>query len=594
MKRYLNYMFRTTLLIAVTSFFNGALAQTHTDYLGAGHMNGVTISSSGGAAADNAANAVGLNPTDEDASRFLAHATFGANYETIQEVVDIGIEAWIDQQLLMPASYLLPETQAMWDASLANGSIVPGVDDYFGSYHGTKAWYNLILQQPDQLRHRVAYALSQLLVVSGQNDGLDNGFIIAHYYDILAQHAFGNYRDLLYDVTTSVQMGHYLSHLSNPKADPDANIHPDENYAREIMQLFTIGLYEMNMNGTLKLDANGELIPTYDNNDIKEFAQVFTGLAGDQPNEVNIWGVDFYTGIWGLDHNYPMIMYEDYHDTSEKILLNGTVLPAGQSGMQDINDALDHLFNHPNTAPFVSHKLIQRLVTSNPSPNYIERVANVFADNGSGVRGDLQAVTKAILMDPEARRCSERSNPVQGKLQEPLLRRTAFLRAFDPFNDENVFYADLWWYWDEINQLPFAPPTVFNFYKPGYTPPGPISQAGLVAPEFEIMYSATSVGYVNQAYAWTFWEAPLSVSIGYVDVETSLDMSDEEALIAAGDHAALVDRLDLLLCHGNMLESTKATIIQAMDEMNDPWNEWSKLPMAVYLTLISPEYVILK
>ncbi len=595
MTHYLNFLKTALLLFAVCCYSFIAYAQPYTDYLGAGHMNGITISSSnGGTSANNVANAVGLNPTEEDASRFLAQASFGANYETIQDVVNIGIEAWVDQQLLMPPTYLTPIAQSFYDGQVANGTINPAIEDYFGSDQATAAYMQIIMTSPDQLRHRVAYALSQLWVVSGMEEELSgNGFAISDYYDLLVANAFGNYRDIMSEMTLSVQMGHYLSHLNNPKADPDENIHPDENYAREIMQLFTIGLHELNMNGTYQLDASGDLIPTYDNNDIKEFAQVFTGLGGSVPSVYNPEGeVEFYSDIYDIDMTAPMIMYEEFHDESSKILLNGTVLPAGQTGMQDINDALDHLFNHPNVAPFVSHKLIQRLVTSNPSPDYIERVANVFADNGMGVRGDMQAVVKAILMDQEARRCAQRSNPTNGLLVEPLLRRTRFLKAFDPYNDQNVFYDDSYWFWEDTRQMVFHAPTVFNFYKPGYMPPGPIGTAGLTAPEFEIMYSATAIGYINQAYAWTWWEYPIGAAIGEEEIETFLDFTDEEALI--DNHEALMDRLDLLLCHGNMTAFTRNNIISALNAIDQPWNEEDKVTLAVYLTLMSPDYVILK
>ena len=324
-------------------------------------------------------------------------------------------------------------------------------------------WFQAALLSQDQLRQRMAWALAQIFVI-GQVGSNKNGYPIQwlNFYDILVRNAFGNYRDVLQEVTQNAKMGYYLTYLNNQKAS--GNRLPDENYAREVMQLFTVGLWHLNMDGTLKLDANQEPIPTYDNVDITELAKVFTGLQYaynkpeyDTPNRVD-----------------PMIVRnENRHDRTEKTMLDGTVLSAGVNAIPEITAALDVLFNHPNVPPFISFRLIQRLVSSNPSAEYVERVARVFADNGEGVRGDLNAVVKAILLDPEARDAGYMINNGRGKLQEPLLRFTHLCRAFKLKSNEangNI----LWFtsYEDEFGQSPYRSPSVFNFYLPDFVPSG--------------------------------------------------------------------------------------------------------------------------
>ena len=351
--------------------------------------------------------------TKAEAFQLLNQTTFGATEQAANGVIDSGIEAWIDNQFVQPASLQLPYLQSLprpQPIGLLNGDRVD-------------IWFQNAIDGNDQLRQRVAFALSEIMVVSQLGALQQAPYALASYYDMLARNAFGNYRDLIEDVTLHPAMGVYLSVLGNQKPNPALNIRPDENYARELMQLFSIGLVELNIDGTPKLDDQSQPIPTYDQAVIEGFAHVYTGWnwAGfarfefARPTEAN--------------QTQPMQLYPDFHDTGEKLLLNGVVLPAGQSGQQDLAAALDNVFNHPNVGPFMAIRLIQRLTTSNPSPAYVQRVAEVFNDNGAGVRGDLRAVVKAILMDAEAR--PELPMEIDGKLKEPLLRLTQLWRAYD-------------------------------------------------------------------------------------------------------------------------------------------------------------------
>jgi hypothetical protein len=349
-------------------------------------------------------------PSPQAAARFLIQAAFGpdsapAGTDTIppnvQDVITRGFDGWITHQFSRPPGYLQPYVDWAVTNNAANNAQLYGNYKEFAWWHramGSAAIpsINLPAQDPDPLRQRVAFALSQILVVSDRTERLtvqQQG--MANYYDLMIKHAFGNYRDLLYDVATHPAMGIFLSHLGNRKANPVSRIYPDENFAREIMQLFTIGLWELNPDGSRKLSPDGQPIPTYDNSDITELARVFTGLSFGDSNVFNAYS-DVYT--------MPMKMWDGEHDCDPKLLLKTLALPArtpspgntGTAGLADINAAIDHLFNHPNVGPFIGRQLIQRLVTSNPSPAYIERVSDAFADNGAGVRGDMQAVIRAI------------------------------------------------------------------------------------------------------------------------------------------------------------------------------------------------------
>lgn len=515
----------------------------------------------------------------------------------INTVATQGIENWLDDQLQVPAS----QTQAYIDAEVRpfilpyEGQEEPEIRlDDINYFHW--AWWHAAMNGADLVRQRVAMALSEIMVVSTNVDLLSiNPLGMANWYDMLLQHAFGNFRALLYDVTMHPIMGHFLSHVRNRKSDSATNRFPDENYAREVMQLFTIGLYELNLDGSQKLDGDNNPIPTYNNDHITEFAKIFTGLTYHHtfdPNE-EYEDVFLYTAEI-LDQ--PMVMYESMHEPGPKNLLNGAVIPAGQSGMEDINDAVDHLFNHPNVGPFIARRLIQRLVKSNPSPAYIERVATAFNDNGSGIRGDMQAIIKAILLDDEARNLSYISEPGHGMLREPFVRYTQLCRVFSLTSTTGKYWHWAYFLKERLGQMPFEPPSVFNFFSPDYQPLGPLGDAGIPAPEFQITNSYTAISTINLIHLATVWNYPLAgYDADHVNApmaEFSFDFSPELALV--DDDDALIDHLDMLLTYGTLSTETRQIIKDNLAATPDWVEPPEKVSMAVHLFMVSPEYAILK
>jgi uncharacterized protein (DUF1800 family) len=437
------------------------------------------------------------------------------------------------------------------------------------------AFWEQALTAPDQLRQLVAYALTQIFVVS---DNVDDIFInplgLSSYYDTLLTHAFGNYRDLLRAVTLHPVMGIYLSHVNNARSNPAANTFPDENYAREVMQLFSIGLFELNADGTQRLDGSGAPIPTYDNADIRAFAAVFTGLSygAEQPG-----GASFFGNPVPVLH-VPMEMFDGFHEPGEKALLNGVVVPAGQTGSEDIEDAIDNLFNHPNVGPFIGRQLIQRLVTSNPSPAYVARVTAAFDGDGSTPRGDMVAVLRAILLDPEAE--------TGIKLREPFLRYVALNRGLDVRSGDGTFPGLGYVGQFLTQQNVLSAPSVFNFYLPVFSPAGELSDAGLVAPEFQITNASTIVGVTNLLAYALFGEVSVETPEGFTDI--TLDLSDYEAL--ADDPDALLDRIDLVFFAGGMDDATREAIRDAIAPVGaDPG---IRTRLALYLALASPAYAV--
>jgi uncharacterized protein (DUF1800 family) len=404
-----------------------------------------------------------------EAALLLRQATFGPTTAAIDQLVAVGAARWVDAQLATP-----PSTQLAWLKSLPATATQ---DDR------VEAWFRNAIQGPDQLRQRVAFALSQIIVVSERSALATQPLALAAWYDLLARDAFGNYRDLLEDATLSPAMGVYLSMLGNQKPDPVRNIRPDENYAREAMQLFTIGLAQLNPDGSPRLDAQGVPLPTYDQPVVEGYAQVYTGWTFGG-------SADFFQP--SFDWERPMQAFVAQHSSSAKTLLNGATLPANQSPEKDLDDALDTLSNHPNVGPFIGRQLIQRLVTSNPSGAYVERITRVFNDNGRGVRGDLGAVVRAILLDPEARGTASAGG---GKLTEPLLYLTALWRAYDGRAANGRYYLPGIDY--ALGQGPLRAASVFNFYRPDFAPPGEMRDLKLVAPELEITNESTTATTAN-------------------------------------------------------------------------------------------------
>ncbi|MGI9301824.1 MAG: DUF1800 domain-containing protein [Gammaproteobacteria bacterium] len=513
-----------------------------------------------------------------EASRLAARATFGLPYEDIQDVAELGSDSWLVRQFELPVG-LHKATVSHLQARSARGEFdaIRQEDPDFEFLFRRLSWWHTTVTSTDVLRQRVAFALSEIFVVSEIDALAVDPYALSDYYDMLLTHAFGNFRDLLRAVTLHPSMGIYLSHVNNRKADPANNTFPDENYALEVMQLFSIGLFELNEDGSRKLDATGAPIATYGNTQIREFAKVFTGLSFGGPN-----------AAFGNDQSWfrsPMIMFDAFHEPGEKRLLNDFVVPGGQTGMADIESAIDNLFMHPNVGPFIGRQLIQRLVTSNPSPAYIARVAQAFNGDATGVRGDMKAVVKAVLLDPEA---LEAPGSVEhfGKVREPIVRYLSLLRQFKASSPDN-FYASTGFVLQELTlQHPLSAPSVFNFFLPSHTPPGEIAQAGLVAPELQITTSSTIAGItnlvdfaVNGAFVNDFSTAPFSAAM--------LDISDYVAI--AGDADALIDRLDTVLTYGTLSAETRTAIrntIVLVDDLR------FRVNTAIYLFMISPDYAV--
>ncbi len=593
--------------------------QIYDDYLGAGHDRGIkvwTSSDQGNAVGQNTINGEGLDAMKMEASRFLSQAAFGGNEEAIEALVaiDNDFSQWIDDQVQAPISWMLPALYATSDR--AEWLFYQEVDStqsdqrYFGPYslHFEYTWWDNNLKGQDQLRQRVAFALSQILVVSINSNLREFGEGLASYYDNFMRHAFGNYRDLLMAITLDPNMGYYLSHLNNNKTDLARGINPDENYAREIMQLFSIGLYELNNDGTRKTQ-NGEWIPTYDNSDIKGLAKVFTGLKGGGWSEAAImYGADpnspvpFGEGIYSIDRTVPMVMEEAQHEPGSKTIVGDFTIPGGQTGMKDIEDAVNHLFMHPNVGPFVAYRLIQRLVKSNPTPAYVNRVASVFNDNGSGVRGDMEAMIRAILLDTEARTCVAMQVSEHGKLREPILRFTHIINALPHTNPDGYYWNNSYDYWEDTKQMPLAAPSVFNFYLPDYQAQGAITSQGLNAPEYQIHNSQTSLGYLNQTHKWTMWSEDgglffwdwVGEDADGNDLTPNVDSDLRSLAPLAEDPETIINHLDVMLTHGRLSSETRAIIKNALTQVQYGDYLLNRVRLAVYLFMISPDYVVLK
>jgi uncharacterized protein (DUF1800 family) len=570
-----------------------------------GGSGGASAPQSNGDAADRreAEAAPPQTATHADAVRLLTQASFGPTDATVSSVMSTGVSAWVDAQEALPvrANYL-----ARWNSdnsalSASGGATPQNVDS---------AFYQAALANDDQLRERVAYALSQIFVVSMQDLSLggSKSQTAASYLDMLNQDAFGNFRALLNDVAMHPAMGQYLSSLGNAKEAPKIGRIPDQNFAREVMQLFTIGLVQLNIDGTPKL-VNGQTVPTYGPADIDGLSRVFTGFSWAGPDTSK---QRFYSTPGYLADNRlytPMQPYAQYHSTSEKDFL-GAVVPA--QGTPDpaasLNTALDTLFNHPNVGPFISKRLIQRLVTSNPSPAYVTRVATVFNNDGKGVRGNLKAVVKAILTDSEARDPALAATPGFGKVKEPVLRLTQFLRAYNATSDSGLWLIGST---DDpgtgLSQSPLRSETVFNFYRPGYVNAGGVTAAnGLVAPEMQITTETSVAGYAN------FMMGIVQRGVGLKGLTGNASRPDVQpdfsaAQSLATDSASLVNDVTARLIGDNVNASLKSQIQTAVDSItipapnkagtNGPQIENAKhnrVLTAVLLTLASPEYIAQK
>lgn len=501
-----------------------------------------------------------LTAAQKQAARLLNQATWGATASEIDRVSKMTPTAWVDEQLALPRT-----TPSHWDYVAMKGPL--GTSEHINAF--MESFWSQAATGRDQLRQRMTQALAEIFVTSTVNSAVDTQpEAHAAYTDLLARNAFGNYRQLLEEVSLSPTMGLYLSHLGNKKEDPATGRLPDENYAREVMQLFSIGLWMLNPDGSRKLDAQGNPIPTYGIPEVMGMAKVFTGWTW---NGVRAW-------------NAPMMNSPAITSTSQKDIVNGVVIPAGTDGPTSLKIALDTLANHPNVGPFMSEQLIKRFVTSNPSRAYVKRVATVWANNGKGVRGDLAAVIKAILLDTEARTEPVATNTTYGKLREPMMRFGHWLRAFSAKPNDGV-----WTIWNledpvtSIGQNPQRSPSVFNFFRPDYAPPGPILAGGLTAPEFQITHETTLTGYSN----FMSW----AIERGFA----SKIIPDYARYEAVADNAeTLLSLLNLELLAGQMSDTTKNTIIDVMNTMQMTQTNARKLRAwkAIYLVMTSPEYVV--
>ncbi len=542
------------------------------------------------------------SPSDIDAARLLTQATFGATEETIAEVKRVGIRGWIDAQMALPQTSFLqllranairyPNPELNHVGMPLNRIIGPDFDS---------GWWKLVVTGSDQLRQRVAFALSQIFVVNSDNFNWVEPN--AAYYDLLGKYAFGNFRELLEKVSLNAEMAAFLTFLYNQKADAIKGTSPDENYAREIQQLFTVGLVQLHPDGSLMLDETGAPIPTYDNSIIAETAKVFTGWAYDTPRG-NFFYDPSYESPGGLQAGalfsmtngrmLPLRNFEAYHDRGVKRVISlqqlppsraqPTVIPANGTGADDLRLLLDTLCNHPNVGPFISRQLIQRLVTSNPSPGYVYRVAQAFANNGRGTRGDLGAVVRAVLTDYEARSAEASAMAGFGKIKEPVLRVTSLMRVMRtsspsgrfldaylpkdnsyPRNPQGSFFTSFENLLSQYGQAPLHSPSVFNFFSPFFTSPGSLADAGLVAPELQIVDSSLAVTAPNELVRLIY-----RGEIADVDAPSPYPFlrHDLSSLLALSDNVTgLVDRLDRLLCGGTLGAFSRGKIADELTRM---------------------------
>jgi len=474
----------------------------------------------------------------------------------------------------------------------------------------TSSFWRQAVTSPDQLRQRVAFALSEIFVVSMGDFCGDNAYSrgVADYLDMLGRQAFGNYRDLLQSVSLHPVMGCYLSHMKNQREDLDTGRVPDENFAREIMQLFSIGLYQLKPDGTLQTDAQQQPIDTYTAADISGLAKVFTGWSWWCAQGANTAGCFFSNPNQSEQYVTAMHGFALYHSTSEKSFL-GAVGPASplSTPQASLKVALDTLSAHPNVGPFIGKQLIQRLVTSNPSPAYVGRVSAAF--NASG--GSLRAMVSAILLDPEARDMAAVGSTTFGKVREPILRFSALLRAFDARSASGMYLitttADSGY---SLGQSAMWAPSVFNFFRPGYVKPGSQSAAaGLLTPELQIATETSAAGYVNfmrQFISSGTGRHGLDSKATRPDVQLDYNVSANSPWLAMADApSTLVNEIDQRLMYGSMPAALKSEITQtvaALDFRVQPTptaaqiadTRTRRLWAALLLTVASPEFQVQK
>jgi len=565
----------------------------------------------------------GAFSTEPGTSRFLTQATFGPTGDDVSQLTGTNASDWFLAELAKPASLHTPQLEAY-------RAMISDLDADFpvlAVQSSTFSFWRNAIEGDDQLRQRMAFALSQLLVVSNFGGELltDIPEPVVGYQDILVKGAFGNYRDLLEAVTYSPAMGYYLTYMGNQKADPATGRMPDENYAREILQLFTVGVVELQPNGQPVLDGSGRPVELYNNMDITSLARVFTGLDLDGLDRQRFPSVVDAVDEWdGLEQALlkPMVVNEERHSSEAKRFLDCDIA-AGTSATRSIDQTLDCIMDHPNVGPFVSRQLIQRFTTSAPDPDYVQRVAFAFDSGtyalpdgrqvGDGRKGDLTATLAAILFDPDVRDDTARSDLKFGKIREPLLRFTHWARAFNADASRPEYGIELFDLSapDALSQHPYRARSVFNFYRPGYVAPGTESgAAGLTIPELQIVNGTSTPGYINFMTFWAFGgqsmtpadelEAELQdmgVPVDRAALERAFVPDYADELDFANDAARLVDHLDGLLVYGSMSEETKSAITatledQPVDGPGDTGALADRVSLAVLLIMTSPDYLV--
>ena len=508
-----------------------------------------------------------------DVTRFLEQATFGPTDALVGHVVAVGISGYLAEQFAAPVTKYsrFPYVPAGQQATFCAADPNPHCGrDYYTLFLLQNEFFRNALAGNDQLRQRVAFALSQIMVTSGLDINVAYG--MAAYQQIFLDHAFGNFEDILAKVTLSSVMGDYLNTVNNDKPSPGVN--PNENYARELLQLFSIGVWELKPDGTQLLDAQGKAIPSYDQDTIEAFAHVFTG-----------WTYPQLPGVAQRKHNQKnflgdMVGVASNHDAGAKTpLLEGGSLPGGQPMQSELTAAIRNIFTHPNVGPFIAKQLVQKLVTGDPSPKYVARVAAAFDNNGLGVRGDMKAVIRAVLTDAEARG-AVKLDPGYGKLREPVLYMTGIARALGTQTDGVYFGSQS----GALGQRLFYPASVFNYYPPTYVVPGTAS----VGPEFAIQNTSTAINRYNFANTLVFGTvAPIATLPGAIGTQP-----DWSALTAvAGDANALLDKLDTLLLHGTMTAGARAAILPAIAAV-PATNPLTRAKTAFYLVATSSQYQV--
>jgi len=527
-----------------------------------------------------------------DTVRLLMQSTLGFNRIELSHANRIGADAWIAEQLVMPSTKLEPYIEHLigfGERDLGTSARdlpyhkVISAGNTVGYLNFSTSWLRAVLGGDDLLRQRVAWALSQILVISNKTNALTEAS--ANYYDMLLDGSFGHYEDLLLDVTYHPVMGRYLTYMGNKQANDERLIVPDENYARELMQLFTIGLWHLDESGNANLDMQGEPVATYNNEDIRAIASALTGFWLDK------------TRFGKIDWNRfdePMVIHRKHHDRRSKVALNGYIKIAAETEPNsEIEYLIKSLARHPNTAPFISHKLIQHLVTSNPSPAYIKRVVKVWRSSN----GHLGKVIKTILLDPEARLAANRSVSVATKLKEPIVRVVSLIKLLDcgsSLGKQATDYPGLqWWHpylEEELNQEPLGADSVFNFFSASYAKPGAIAEKQLVSPEFDLMDAVSSARFTN--YVWQGLTEGFHRHRQKNEKFESLtcDLSFEQNLLHH-NRDGFWDYLDLMLTAGTLTESSRQVIQSQMTLQQKPVDQ---VRTAILGITLSPEGAVLK